>query len=95
MDADGDGDVAKSGFFGSLDADSIEGALNTGTLTILGMLPSQGVVEPWIWMVSGMLQSPGCRQCQGCCESLHADDIRDAAKPRTVNVSEMLQSPGL
>lgn len=55
MDADGDGDVAKSGFFGSLDADSIEGALNPGTLTILGMLPSQGVVEPWIWMVSGML----------------------------------------
>lgn len=46
MDADGDGDVAKSGCFGSLDADSVEGALKPGTLMVLGMLPSQGVVEP-------------------------------------------------
>lgn len=40
MNADGDGDVAKSGCFGSLDADSVEGALKPGTLMVLGMLPS-------------------------------------------------------
>lgn len=82
MDADGDGDVAKSGFFGSLDADSIEGALNPETLTILGMLPSQGVVEPWIWMVSA------------CCKAQDADSVRDAVKAFMLMISGMLQSPG-
>lgn len=61
---------------------------------MLKVLGIRDAMKPWMLKVSGILQSPGHCQCQGCPEAQDSEVVGDAEEAWMMVELVMLQSQG-